>query len=105
MEEENVLCEITYKPHYFKGFRIAVEIQGINKYFADPQNTATCKGFTAFNARAGYTIKSFELWVNCLNVTDEVFAITAEKSAFGTSYRPGQLRTINVGVAYNFKHH
>ena len=33
--------ELTYKPHYFKGFRIAVEMQGMNKYFTDPQNTAT----------------------------------------------------------------
>ena len=38
--------EITYKPHYFKGFRIAVEMQGMNKYFTDPQNTATYNGFT-----------------------------------------------------------
>ena len=68
--------EITYKPHYLKGFRIAVEVQGMNKYFTDPQNTATYKGFTVFNARAGYSIKSFELWANCINVTDKVFATT-----------------------------
>lgn len=95
--------ELTYKPRYFKGFRIAVEVQGMNKYFTDPQNTATYKGFTAFNARAGYNIKGFELWVNCINVTDKIFATVVEKSAFGTSYRPGQLRTINAGIAYNFR--
>lgn len=95
--------EITYKPHYIKGFRIALEMQGMNKYFTDPQNTATYKGFTAFNARAGYSIKGFELWVNCINVTDKIFATAVEKSAFGTSYRPGQLRTFNVGLAYNFR--
>jgi outer membrane receptor protein involved in Fe transport len=95
--------EFTYKPHYLKGFRIAVEMQGMNSYFTDPQNTATYKGFTAFNARAGYSIKSVEVWANCLNVTDKVFAASVEKSAFGTSYRPGQLRTINIGLAYNFR--
>ena len=94
--------EVTYKPHYFKGFRIAVEVQGMNKYFTDPQNTATYKGFTVFNARAGYSYKHFELWANCLNLADKKFATTVEKSAFGTSYRPGQLRTINVGLAFNF---
>ena len=95
--------EITYKPHYFKGFRIALEVQGMNKYFTDPQNTATYKGFTIFNARVGYSIKGFELWANCINVTDKIYATVVEKSAFGTSYRPGQLRTINVGLAYNFR--
>jgi len=98
-------AEITYKPHYLKGFRIAFEMQGMNKYFTDPQNTATYKGFTTFNARAGYTLKSFEVWANCINLSDKVFATVVEKSAFGTSYRPGQLRTINVGVAYNFGKH
>jgi iron complex outermembrane receptor protein len=95
--------EITYKPHYFKGFRIAVEMQGMSKYFTDPQNTATYNGFTAFNLRAAYNIKGFEIWANCINVADKVFATVVEKSAFGTSYRPGQLRTINVGLAYNFR--
>ncbi|MBE7171492.1 MAG: TonB-dependent receptor [Williamsia sp.] len=95
--------ELTCKPHFIKGFRIALEVQGMNKYYTDPQNTATYKGFAVFNARAGYTFKGFELWTNCLNVTDKVFATTVEKSAFGTSYRPGQLRTINVGLAYNFR--
>ena len=94
--------EITYKPHYFKGFRIAVELQGMNGYYTDPQNTATYKGFNVFNTRAGYKFKSFEVWANCLNVTNKIFATTVEKSAYGTSYRPGQLRTFNVGVAYNF---
>ncbi|GEO11199.1 TonB-dependent receptor [Segetibacter aerophilus] len=95
--------EITYKPHYFEGFRLAIEMQGMNKYFTNPQNTATYNGFTAFNARAGYSIKGFEFWTNCINLTDKVFATVVEKSAFGTSYRPGQLRTINVGIAYNFR--
>jgi iron complex outermembrane receptor protein len=95
--------ELTYKPRYLKGFRIAVEVQGMNEYDTDPQNTATYKGFTVFNVRAGYTIKGFELWANCINFADKIYATTVEKSAFGTSYRPGQLRTINVGLASNFR--
>lgn len=94
--------EVTYKPRYLKSFRIAIEVQGMSKYFTDPQNTATYKGFTMFNARAGYTIKSVELWANCINATDKIYATTVEKSAFGTSYRPGQLRSVNVGLAYSF---
>ncbi|HVG16376.1 MAG TPA: TonB-dependent receptor [Chitinophagaceae bacterium] len=95
--------ELMYKPRYFKGFRIAGEFQGMNRYFMDPQNTATYKGFTVFNLRLGYSIKAIEFWANCLNAEDQVFATTAEKTAFGTAYRPGQLRTINIGMAYSFR--
>ncbi len=94
--------EVTYKPHFLKGFRIAAELQGMSEYYTDPQNTAKYEGFVIFNARAGYSLKGFELWVNCLNFTDKVYATTVEKSAYGTSYRPGQLRTFNVGLAYSF---
>jgi len=94
--------EITYKPHYFKGFRIALESQGMGSYFTDPQNTSKYNGFTEFNARMGYTFKHFETWINWINVTNKNYAVTVEKSAYGTSYRPGQLSTVNIGVAYHF---
>lgn len=97
--------ELTYKPPYLKGFRVAVEYQGIGSYYTDPGNTAKYSGFNVFNARVGYSLKAFEVWLNCINVTDKIYATTVEKSAFGTSYRPGQLRTLNVGIAYNFRHH
>ena len=95
--------EVTYKPNYLKGFRIALEGQSLGSYFTDPQNTAKYNGFAMFNARIGYSFKSFETWINCINLTDNNYAVTVEKSAYGTSYRPGQLRAINIGVAYHFK--
>ncbi len=94
--------EITYKPHFLKGFRIAAEMQGMSSYYTDPQNSAVYKGFLMYNMRAGYAFGKMELWVNCINLTDKVFATTVEKNAYGTSYRPGQLRSINAGLAYNF---
>ncbi|HEV2830585.1 MAG TPA: TonB-dependent receptor, partial [Hanamia sp.] len=95
--------EVTYKPDYLRGFRIALEGQSLGSYFTDPENTASYKGFAMFNARMGYTKKSFEIWINCINLTNNNYAVTVEKSAYGTSYRPGQLRAINVGLAYHFK--
>ncbi len=95
--------EITYKPVFLKGFRIAAEVQGMNKYYTNPQNTVTYNGFTIFNLRGGYCYKAFEFWTNCLNVSDKIYAATVETSAFGTSYRPGQLRSFQVGLAYHFK--
>ncbi|HEY5462493.1 MAG TPA: TonB-dependent receptor [Hanamia sp.] len=94
--------EITYKPHYFNGFRIAIESQSLGSYFTDPQNTSKYNGFTEFNARMGYAFKHFETWVNWINVTNKNYAVTVEKSAYGTTYRPGQLSTVNIGVAYHF---
>jgi outer membrane receptor protein involved in Fe transport len=95
--------EIIYKPHYLKGFRISLEAQSLGSYFTDPQNTSKYNGFTVFNLRAGYAFKNFETWINCINVTDKNYAVTVEKTAYGTSYRPGQLRTVNIGVAYHFR--
>jgi outer membrane receptor protein involved in Fe transport len=95
-------AEITYKPKFIKGFRIALEWQGVGNYFMDAKNTQKYEGFNIFNARMGYTIKGFEIWANCINLTDAVYATTVEKSSFGTSYRPGQLRTINFGIGYTF---
>lgn len=94
--------EIVYKPRYCKGFRIAAELQGMSNYYTDPQNTAKYKGFAIINARAGYSFRGFELWTNCLNIANTIYATTVDKSAYGTAYRPGQLRSFNLGLAYSF---
>lgn len=95
-----VNSELSYKPGFLKGFRISVEWQGMGGYHTDAENTATYKGFNILNARTGYQYKSVEVWINCLNVGDVVYATTVEKSAWGTTYRPGQLRTFNVGIGW-----
>lgn len=92
--------ELIYKPEFFKGFRIGLEWQGIGDYYTNPENTAKYGGFNILNARTGYQFKTIEVWVNCLNLTDAVWATTVEKSAWGTTYRPGQQRTFNVGIGW-----
>ena len=94
--------EITYKPAFLKGFRAALEWQGLGSYFTDAENTQKYKGFNVFNARVGYALHGFEIWGNCINFTNAIYATTVEKSIYGTSYRPGQLRTLNIGVGYYF---
>jgi outer membrane receptor protein involved in Fe transport len=94
--------EINYKPHRIKGLRIGIETESLGSYFTDPQNTSKYNGFTVFNARMGYAFKHFETWVNWINVGNKNYAVTVEKSAYGTSYRPGQSSTANIGVAYHF---
>jgi len=95
-------AEISYKPQYLKGFRISLESESLGSYFTDPQNTSKYNGFTVFNARTGYEFKGFETWINWINLTNKNYAVTVEKSAYGTSYRPGQLATITVGIGYHF---
>lgn len=94
--------EITYKPRFVKGLRLGLEWQHVSAYFMDAANTEKYKGYELLNARVGYTYKSFECWTNIMNLTNELYATTAEKTAAGKSYRPGAPRTINVGIAYNF---
>jgi len=94
--------EITYKPHYLKGFRIGLECESLGSYFTDPQNTSRYNGFTVFNARTGYEFKHFETFINWINITNKNYAVTVEKSSYGTSYRPGQLSTATMGAAYHF---
>jgi outer membrane receptor protein involved in Fe transport len=93
--------EVIYKPLYLQGFRISLEFQSMGAYFTDPQNTSKYNGFTFFNARAGYQIKNWEAWINALNITNNNYAVTVEKSAYGTSYRPGQLQTFQIGMSYH----
>lgn len=95
-----VNSELSYKPGFLKGFRVSVEWQGMGGYHTDAENTAKYNGFNILNARTGYQFKSYEVWVNCLNVGNVVYATTVEKSSWGTTYRPGQLRTFNVGIAW-----
>lgn len=92
--------ELGWKPVFLKGVRTSVEWQYVGKYYMDPANTESYGGYNLLNARLGYNCKNFECWVNCRNVADVMYATTAEKSAFGKSYRPGPNRTFNVGVAY-----
>jgi outer membrane receptor protein involved in Fe transport len=94
--------EISYKPEYLKGFRISLESESLGSYFTDPQNTAKYNGFTVFNVRSGYEFKAFEVWINWINAMNKNYAVTVEKSDYGTSYRPGQLSTISIGIGYHF---
>ncbi len=92
--------EITYNSPL--GFRISAEWQRIDPYFMDNQNTMIYEGFNVFHLRTGYAWNGFEVWLNLMNITNTAYATTARKSAWGTSYNPGDQRTFNVGIQYQF---
>lgn len=103
---------ITYKPNkgLLKGFRLSADWVKIGSYFLDEQNSEKYDGYDLFNARVGYLFRGFELWMNILNLTDNLYAVRVSKSYYGNpkkptivkSYSPGIPRTIEIGIGYNF---
>lgn len=92
-----------YKPSWIKGFRIGLEWQHIDQYYMDNTNTIEYPGYDIFNIRLGYEHKSFEIWTNILNATNQLYATVASASVWGQTYSLGNPRNINIGIAYKFK--
>ena len=105
--------EVTYKPHYFKGFRISVEWQRIGSWYQDQINRVEysdkgflgLKGVSYLNARVGYEWKGLEVFSNVMNLTNALYAHAATRGnsvADRTSYTPAAPRTFVFGVQYTF---
>ncbi|WPU97591.1 TonB-dependent receptor [Mucilaginibacter sp. cycad4] len=99
--------ELTYKPQYLPGFRIATEWQHINHYFTNPANTKTYSGYDIYNLRLGYDVKSSVLkgagiWFNVLNLTNKLYATTVTSSQYGDTYNAAPPRTCTLGISYSF---
>lgn len=99
-------AEIVYKPHYFRGFRIGMEVQHIGKYFMDDLNQHTYDGFDVANLRLGYQFPTLEVWVNALNVFNTYYSLLSTASmANGVAsynYRLGDPRAFTLGLSYRF---
>lgn len=94
--------QLTYKPTYLKGFLISLEWQSVAAYYTDPENKHKYDGYNTFNLRAAYNFRNFEVWANCLNVTDKVYATIVTYGYGQNTYYPGMLRTFNLGIGYTF---
>lgn len=100
-------AEITYKPSFFKGFRIAAEWQHQGEYFMDDLNQHTYKGFDIVNFRMGYQWQGLEVWVNALNATNLYYSVFSSKNSTSNgsssySYSLGDPREITLGIGYRF---
>lgn len=63
------------------------------------------KGLSLLNVRVGYTIKGVELFVNALNLTNELYTTSASRGnavSDRTRFSPGAPRTVGFGMQYNF---
>ncbi|MFD0763670.1 TonB-dependent receptor [Mucilaginibacter lutimaris] len=102
--------EITYKPAYINGFRIAGEWQHIASYFTNPANTKTYSGYDIFNLRTGFDVKSGLLkgagiWFNVLNLTNKLYATTVTSNQYGDTYNAAPPRVYTLGLSYSFAKH
>ncbi|WP_089811700.1 TonB-dependent receptor [Chitinophaga sp. YR627] len=94
--------EITWKPRFLNGFRLAGEWQHVGSYYMDPRNTGIYGGYDLLNFRTGYSWRQFDCWVNCRNAGDVIYSTTTERTTYSTTYRPGPKRTFNIGFGYTF---
>jgi len=102
--------EITYKPAYINGFRIAGEWQHIASYFTNPANTKTYAGYDIFNLRTGFDVKGGPLqgagiWFNVLNLTNKLYATTVTSNQYGDTYNAAPPRVYTLGISYSFAKH
>ena len=95
-------AEIWYRPSFAKGVRIGAEWQKIGSYYTDPKNSERYAGYNVLHLRAGYRKKSFEVWLNIINATDNYYSYITSKSNFGYSYQLAEPRNFNLGIAYDF---
>ncbi len=94
--------EINFTPGFAKNWRMSLENQHLGSYYMDNGNSQKYGGFDLFNFRTGYKLKSMELTLSVLNLSDELWSPRASSSRFGTSYTLGIPRTFQLGLAYNF---
>lgn len=99
--------EITYKPNYFKGFRIAAEWQHLDGFFTNPANIKTYSGYNIYNLRMGYNfkhkaIKGAGIWFNALNITNALYATNVVSNQYGDTYTAAPPRVLTLGISYSF---
>lgn len=107
-----VNTEVFYKPKWLKGFRIAAEWQRLTPYFLNQINTIRyedrgafgAKGISVINTRLGYERKGVEVFVNILNLTNELYIANASRGnnpTDRTNFSPSAPRTVGFGVQYS----
>lgn len=105
--------EIIYKPKFVKGLRVGIEWQHMSWWYQNQINTVKyedkgvfgLKGISVLNFRTGYQWKGIELFVNVMNLTDELYAFQATRGNAATdktTFTPAPPRTFVFGVQYNF---
>ena len=73
----------------------------MSRYYTDPLNLYSYKGFDILNTRFGYMTGVMEIWLNVINLLDAYYAVNSSRSNFGTSYSMGEPRNFTLGISYD----
>ena len=91
---------IDYNTPFLKGFRIGAEWQHVSEYFTDQKNEYTYEGYDTLNTRLGFDTAHFGIWMNIMNITNELYATRANTAWGRTTYTPGNPKTFVIGLKY-----
>lgn len=102
-------AEITYKPNWLKGARVSLEWQRISTWYQNQVNTvvyadpgfAGLPGVSVLNLRWGYQWKAYQIFMNVMNLSNELYANSASRGNNvndKSTYTPAAPRTINMGL-------
>ncbi|TCS87863.1 outer membrane receptor protein involved in Fe transport [Anseongella ginsenosidimutans] len=94
--------EVSWHPGFLKSLHIALEWQHMGNYYLDAANTEKYGGFDVMNFRIGANIRGIAAWIHIMNLTDELYATHAAKSAYGKRYSAGAPRAVSIGLGYRF---
>lgn len=105
--------EVIYKPAFVKGFRVGVEWQRMSSWYQNQVNTLKykdkgvfgMKGISVLNFRTGYQWKGAEVFMNIMNLTDELYAFSVTRGNAASdraTYTSAPPRTFVFGIQYNF---
>jgi hypothetical protein len=105
-----VNTELTYRPAWLQGLRVSAEWQYISPFYTDNANKYLYNDITLFglrgvsfmNIRAGYRFQNFEIFLNAMNISNELYATNVTRGNFGATYTPSAPRLFSFGVQYNF---
>lgn len=95
-------AEVWYRPSFLKGLRLGAEWQRIGRYYMDPKNTTSYRGYHVLNLRAGYEYNGAEIWLHVLNATDNYYSQISTRTSSGYSYQLAEPRSFALGLSYDF---
>lgn len=100
-------AEVFYKPRFVPGARLGLEYQRVGAYYTNTANTRTYAGYNLLNLRLGYrlpqaTLRGLDVWLNVLNLSNELYATNATTNQYGTTYVAAAPRAFTLGLGYTF---
>ncbi len=89
---------LIYNPFFEKRLTAELEYQHVGPYYMDDNNTKKHGGYDILNLKAEYRLKdNLKIFGKVYNLTDRLYAETANIAYGRERYRPGIPRTIYVG--------